>query len=124
VLLKNDRGGTRGATALPLDSRKKVTLLGPGSTSTNWQLGNYHERATPPGVLLSPCDGMKAQAGGETVTCATPSNCTVGGNASVSTCFDSHSKAAIEGADAVVVVVGTSELGVERLVCFVADECP
>lgn len=113
MLLKNEE------LALPLDPTKKVTVLGPGSTSANWQLGNYHERATPPGVLLSPCDGLKAQAGAETVSCPTPGNCTVGGNGSVSTCFDGASKAAIEAADAVVVLVGTSVLdrGTASMLC-------
>jgi len=104
-------------------------VLGPNSNSNpGWQLGNYHERATPQGLPLSPCDGLKAAAtmaaanmlgdgeqqqeqpageakagskgGGEggvsaddpQVLCPTPSNCTVGGNATVSTCFDAASQ--------------------------------
>ena len=49
------------------------------------------ERKVPSGLLLTPCDGLKAAMGGM-VTCATPNSCSVSGNASVATCFDDASK--------------------------------
>lgn len=105
VLLQNDKN------TLPLKSSAKIAVLGPNSNSAMWQLGNYHEKAVPVGVLLSPCAGLQTEVSGgaSAVSCVTPANCTVGGNASVSTCFDGASKAAIDAADAVVLFVGVDE---------------
>ena len=102
VLLQNDK------VTLPLKPGAKIAVLGPNSNSAAWQLGNYHERTTPAGVLVSPCDGLKAVAdgGASAVSCVTPQNCSVGGNSSVSTCFDSASKQAVGAADVVVLFVG------------------
>ena len=102
VLLQNDKA------ALPLKPGATIAVLGPNSDSAEWQLGNYHERTTPSGVLVSPCDGLKAVTvgGASAVSCATPHNCSVGGNSSVSTCFDSASTQAIGAADVVVLFVG------------------
>ena len=95
---------------MPLKPTAKIAVLGPNSNSAGWSLGNYHERQLPDGVLLSPCDGIKAVlgAGGSAggVSCVTPSNCSIGGNASVSTCFDATSKQAIDAADVAVLFIG------------------
>ena len=115
VLLKNEhqvlplRKLPAGAGA-GADAGGKLAVLGPNSNSgASWQLGNYHERQVPSGVLLSPCDGIKAMFGGSdssSVNCATAANCSIGGNASDSTCFDAASNSAIETADVVLLFVG------------------
>jgi hypothetical protein len=145
VLLKNNQGtlplraginpanNVNAGTTNVNTAALKIAVLGPNSNSAEWMLGNYHERAVPGGVLLSPCDGLKAVASGSVpidgsgsvggtgddegvdgivdttvsaISCPTPSNCSIGGNASVSTCFDGASKAAIDAADVVVLFVG------------------
>ena len=93
------------AHALPLRSSAKLAVLGPNIASASWQLGNYHERVTPPGVLQSPCQGFQALASApDRVTCVQPPGCTVAGNVS---CWDAAKSAAAVGqADAVVLFVG------------------
>jgi hypothetical protein len=119
VLLQNNGG------ALPLKPTARLAVLGPNIVGAGtWQLGNYHERAVPAGVLVSPCAGLQqagaAAASAESadvgahvadvgahvaglVTCVQPDGCTIGGNAS---CFNAQSAAAIAAADAVVLFVG------------------
>ena len=108
VLLQNNRGttGSNGSTrGLPLDVHAKIAVLGPNILgNAGWQLGNYHERQVPHGVLVSPCVGMQQVAAASgVVTCVQPKDCTIGGNAS---CFSAESATAIASADAVVLFVG------------------
>ena len=99
VLLQNKNN------ALPLKASAKIAVLGPNSCSPSWQLGNYHERQTPAGVLVSPCAGLQQLASGPAthVTCVQPTGCTIGGNAS---CFSTISAAAIASSDVVLLFVG------------------
>ena len=64
----------------------------------------------PPGTAFSACDSLKAAAADGTekdlVSCASPANCSIGGNATVSSCFDADSASAIAAADTVVLFVG------------------
>ena len=111
VLLRNDQceGLGKGKVGvLPLKPAAKLAVLGPNTHSgygMPWQLGNYHERATPPGVMQTPCDALiaMAPAGNTQVTCVNNDGCTVGGNAS---CFSSDSAKAIDAADIVLLFVG------------------
>jgi hypothetical protein len=99
VLLKHEN------SALPLGRKGKLAVLGPHATATGAMLGNYHERATPPGVLQSPCDGLKAAAAAASqVSCVVPQGCKVG--VTNVSCFDDDARVAVAGADAVVVFIG------------------
>ena len=78
-----DSSGAGGGNVLPLGPATKLAVLGPnaaGGSGTQWQLGNYHERAEPPGVLQSPCSALAAMAGNgggaAQVTCPGADGCT------------------------------------------------
>lgn len=96
VLLKNVDG------VLPFSKRSKLAVIGPHTNATFAMLGNYH--GSPAVGPISPCDGLASAA--TDVSCVIPVGCTVGGNVS---CYDDAVAAAVEKADAVVIVVGLDQ---------------
>ena len=97
MLLKN------ADSVLPLSSNKKLAVLGPNAKATKTMQGNY--AGTAP-FLISPCDGL---ANLSLVQCVVPDTCTIGGGS----CWNDDTAAAVQAADAVVVVVGLDQ-GQER----------
>jgi hypothetical protein len=100
VLLRNEK------QVLPLAHDAHLAVLGPNThDSGSWQLGNYHERAVPPGVLTSPCAGLQAAVlnGSGRVKCVVPGGCYVASNTS---CFNQDSAEAIAASEVVLLFVG------------------